>query len=300
MYWRSRNLSALYVWLFGPFTPVNSRVTRGDTVQQAIEKMQGQLDAAGVGLDDTVTEESSNAVKSGGIWTWVKGLFTTHTTEANAHPATAISVDTSEFGGNLDETVNTVQKLATAVDELEASPVITEPLTPSNDAVAVGDGFQKIGEKVAGLQDGVIWEEVFEHDITTFELSVDKDGKQLDERGVLILVDGVVSSTINSGTLRLNSIVSSTYWNSVTNGIIDSAIIYCNGVADNIFSGTIQCYKNNNNVIIQQFIGNSISTTGGPRTSFYTASLPVSQNITNISLFALRWRAGSKIKIYRL
>ena len=102
MYWRSRNLSALYVWLFGPFTPVNSRVTRGDTVQQAIEKMQGQLDAAGVGLDDTVTEESSNAVKSGGIWTWVKGLFTTHTTEADAHPASAISHRNSNVADRID------------------------------------------------------------------------------------------------------------------------------------------------------------------------------------------------------
>ena len=102
MYWRSRNLSALYVWLFGPFTPVNSRVTRGDTVQQAIEKMQGQLDAAGVGLDETVTEESSNAVKSSGIWTWVKGLFTTHTTEANAHPSSAISHGSGSVEGRLD------------------------------------------------------------------------------------------------------------------------------------------------------------------------------------------------------
>ena len=44
MYWRSRNLSALYVWLFGPFTPVNSKIDRGDTVQQALEKAQGQID----------------------------------------------------------------------------------------------------------------------------------------------------------------------------------------------------------------------------------------------------------------
>ena len=106
MYWRSRNLSALYVWLFGPFTPVNSRVTRGDTVQQAIEKMQGQLDAAGVGLDDTVTEESSNAVKSSGIWTWVKGLFTTHATEANAHPASAITNDSEVEGANVSLALN--------------------------------------------------------------------------------------------------------------------------------------------------------------------------------------------------
>jgi len=177
---------------------------------------------------------------------------------------------------------------------------VSDPVTPDYTAPEVGDTMQQVTNKVAGLQDRVIWEEVFEHDITEFELSVDKDGKQLDERGVLILVDGVVSGGLNNGMLRLNSIHSLTYWNSVTNDLSTSATIYCNGATDNIFSGTIQCYKNNNSIIIQQFIGNSSSTTGSPRTNFYTASLPVSQNITNIELLALRWRAGSQIKIYRL
>ena len=144
MYWRSRNLSALYVWLFGPFTPVNSRVTRGDTVQQAIEKMQGQLDAAGVGLEDTVTEESSNAVKSSGIWTWVKELFTTHTSEANAHPATAVSVDTSGFVKNLATTDDTVQKIADKVDALTTGSnpfelIYTKPVGDINSIVLTHD-----------------------------------------------------------------------------------------------------------------------------------------------------------------
>lgn len=68
------------------------------------------------------------------------------------HPGEAISLDPSGFSKNLGEGVDTVQKLATAVDELEASPVVTDPLTPSNDAVVVGDGFQDIASKVAGLQ----------------------------------------------------------------------------------------------------------------------------------------------------
>lgn len=69
------------------------------------------------------------------------------------HPGEAISLDPSEFSKNLGEGVDTVQKLATAVDELEVSPVVTDPITPSNDAVVVGDGFQDIASKVAGLQD---------------------------------------------------------------------------------------------------------------------------------------------------
>lgn len=39
---------------------------------------------------------------------------------AGAHPATAISIDTTTFDGNLDSSVNTVQKLAQAVDDLVA------------------------------------------------------------------------------------------------------------------------------------------------------------------------------------
>ena len=57
MYWRKRNLSALYVWLFGPFTPTNSRIDRGDTVQQALEKAQGQIDEVNIILP---TEKTSS------------------------------------------------------------------------------------------------------------------------------------------------------------------------------------------------------------------------------------------------
>ena len=241
------------------------------------------LEGGAIDIDDTVTEMSQNAVKSSGIWTAINNLW-------------------QSFSGALSNVSDSISNHINAQNDAHPAKAITvsAPVTPDYTAPKVGDTMQDITNKVAGLQDGVIWEEVFEHDITEFELSIDKDGKQLDERGVLILVDGVVSSSYNNGWLRLNSISSSTYWNSVTNSILNHALIYCNGVADNMFSGTIQCYRNNNNIIIQQLIGNSVSTTGAARTSAYTASLPLAQNITNIRLYGLLWRAGSQIKIYRL
>lgn len=275
-------------------------------------------------LDDTVTQESTNGVKSSGIWAALQALLQSVTQalaklfiptktselENDSNFITSSSLTKANIEGLKDTDSST---FADTLIPALADPASYDPATVAYLTELFGElsdsvkesilrtwgRLQDITNKVAGLQDGVIWEEVFEHDITTFELSVDKDGKQLDERGILILVDGVVSSSLNNGTLRLNSIDSSTYWNSVNNGILNSALIYCNGVADNIFSGTIQCYRNNNNIIIQQFIGNSYIA-GGSRTNFYTASLPVSQNITNIELFTLRWRAGSQIKIYRL
>jgi hypothetical protein len=127
-------------------------------------------------IDTALSATSTNPVQNKVVYAGIKA----HTeATANAHPATAISVDTSEFGGNLDETVNTVQKLATAVDELEASPVITEPLTPSNDAVAVGDGFQEIGEKVAGLQDKLVYSDILTENANPVEITQDRFGNPL-------------------------------------------------------------------------------------------------------------------------
>ena len=79
-----------------------------------------------IDIDDTVTEESPNAVKSSGIWTFLAALWDSlmealglHTqATANAHPASAIGVDASEFSGNLTTDDDTVQKVAAKVDAL--------------------------------------------------------------------------------------------------------------------------------------------------------------------------------------
>ena len=56
-------------------------------------------------LDDTVTAESQNGVKSSGIWSWVKSLLPRWLTSDYAEPATVASVsakaDRSELGGYL-------------------------------------------------------------------------------------------------------------------------------------------------------------------------------------------------------
>ena len=96
-YWRKRNIPALYTWLFGKFTPTNEEVERGDNLQTATEKLQGQINAFSTGgatLDEEVTQYSVNPVRSSGIWNAIKRLWddfvealTTHNTIENAHKA---------------------------------------------------------------------------------------------------------------------------------------------------------------------------------------------------------------------
>jgi hypothetical protein len=53
-------------------------------------------------IDNEVTETGTNPVEGKGIFEFVKGLFTTHTTEANAHPASAISHRNSNVADRID------------------------------------------------------------------------------------------------------------------------------------------------------------------------------------------------------
>lgn len=71
-------------------------------VEERVEEYVIEIQESVVTVDSELTETSTNPVKSSGIWTWVKGLFTTHTTEADAHPASAISHKDSTVAERLD------------------------------------------------------------------------------------------------------------------------------------------------------------------------------------------------------
>lgn len=71
-------------------------------VEERVEEYVIEIQESVVTVDSELTETSTNPVKSNGIWTWVKGLFTTHTTEANAHPASAISHRNSNVADRID------------------------------------------------------------------------------------------------------------------------------------------------------------------------------------------------------
>ena len=53
-------------------------------------------------IDNEVTETGTNPVEGKGIFEFVKGLFTTHTTEANAHKSSAISHGSGSVEDRLD------------------------------------------------------------------------------------------------------------------------------------------------------------------------------------------------------
>lgn len=69
------------------------------SVVEEVEEYTIEINEGSITVDSVVSETGTNPVKSSGIWTWVKGLFTTHATETNAHPASAITFTVEEITG---------------------------------------------------------------------------------------------------------------------------------------------------------------------------------------------------------
>ena len=110
-----------------------------DDPQAITVTISGGGSGATVVLDDTVTETSSNGVKSSGIWSWAKSLLPQWLTSDYAEPATAASVAAKADKSALDSHVkNTNNPHAVTAAQVGSVPFVDDS-NGEKTAVTIGN-----------------------------------------------------------------------------------------------------------------------------------------------------------------
>ena len=281
------------------------------------------IPARDIRVDDTVTEDGQNAVKSSGIWTWAKGLFTPKDpagTEAGTLTDESVfqfwkgalkKITWSNIKTTLKAYFDTIYStFSGSYNDLSDKPsipsnaaqiAVSDPVTPDYTAPTLGDTMQDVTNKVAGLQE-LTYRKLYEIEITDpiafIDITKDLQGNDLDLRvgfrvSYYLLAD---ENALYISGIQINGITDEVYEFS---SLGRNYLVYYGTRFGS--SGGINLTLNGKNPDITFHYRGEYGTSQPGTIVGNAYSMRIRQNIESITSFRLLtdgFLAGSKIVIY--